>query len=343
MAPSFAADRTASMSGMAPGSRAHPSFHDRSAPFSTTFLALPGPAMNADMSNSRLFTTGAARMCSTRENVLMAPRRSTLCSAAILVRSASRMTVRTVTSSSGPQVNGCAPPPASGAGSASARSSEYTSMEKTVLGDTALSMASSPDATMWCTPLSRSRATPLRTQPSRSQYSQSGSVSFPISVAFAGPGGTLSWNTWPTTAEQSGMPVCAPPFFAEEAGIAAGGPSPTAATAARSSASTEDCMEASSSTGSISTTASCRSGTAPRAAATTIIIIIIIIIFIRGTVLAPLRLQCIAKGRRPAQQVTLNHMQPTPPGDSPGVRRPPRGRLGSQRIQWCLSAVLGDP
>ncbi len=84
-----------------------------------------------------------------------------------------------------------------------------------------------------------------------------------LQVALAGPGGTFNRNTWPTIAEESGMPVCTPPFFAEESGIAVGGPSPTEDAAAWSSESTEDCIEASSSTDIISTSVSCCSGTMP--------------------------------------------------------------------------------
>ena len=64
------------------------------------------------------------------------------------------------------------------------------------------------------------------------------------------------------------MPVCTPPFFAEESRIAVGGPSPIDDEAAWSSASTEDCMEASNSKGIISTTVSRCSGTAPWAMVT---------------------------------------------------------------------------
>lgn len=48
-----------------------------------------------------------------------------------------------------------------------------------------------------------------------------------LQVALAGPGGTLNWNTWPTIAEESGMPLCTPLFFPEHSGRAVGGPSPT--------------------------------------------------------------------------------------------------------------------
>lgn len=88
-------------------------------------------------------------------------------------------------------------------------------------------------------------------------------LTWTLQVALAGPGGTFSWNTCPTNAEESGMPVCTPPFFAEQSGIGVGGPSPTTAAAACSSESTEDCIDASSSTDIISTSVSCFSGTAP--------------------------------------------------------------------------------
>lgn len=76
-----------------------------------TFLAFPGPAMNADMSNSLLLTTGSIFMCSssTPEKLLMLSRSSTRCTELILVRSASRITVSTVTGSSSPHMNGWTP------------------------------------------------------------------------------------------------------------------------------------------------------------------------------------------------------------------------------------------
>ena len=193
MVPSFAENWTLLISGMLPWSRAHPSFHDSRAPFSTTFLAFPGPAMKADMSNKRLLTTGTTLMCSrgTCENFLMMRSKLALCSAAIFVKSASKMTVRTVTGSSEPQVKGWRPLMSdcsvSRAGSVSALSSGYTSTEKTVLGNTWLpvfSVISSPDTKIWYTPLSCSRAKPLRMQLSLSQYNQVGKVSFPVSVSY---------------------------------------------------------------------------------------------------------------------------------------------------------------
>lgn len=74
-----------------------------------TFLAFPGPAMNADMSNSLLLTTGSIFMCwsPTPEKLLILSRSPTLCSELILVKSASRITVNTVTGSSLPHMNGC--------------------------------------------------------------------------------------------------------------------------------------------------------------------------------------------------------------------------------------------
>lgn len=86
-----------------------------------------------------------------------------------------------------------------------------------------------------------------------------------LQLSWADPSGTFSWNTWPTTAEESGMFVCMPSFFAEAFGIAVVGPSPTDSAAAWSSESTEDCMEASSSTDIMSTSVSCCSDTKPRA------------------------------------------------------------------------------
>lgn len=104
-----------------------------------TFFALPGPAMKADMSNSRLLTTGRIFMCwsSTPEKLLMLSNSATLCSEVILVRSASRITVSTVTGSSLLQANGCKSSSlvtwldASWAVSESRWSSGCTSMEKT--------------------------------------------------------------------------------------------------------------------------------------------------------------------------------------------------------------------
>ena len=93
-------------------------------------------------------------------------------------------------------------------------------------------------------------------------------LTWTLQVALTGPGGTFNWNTWPTIAEESGMPVCTPPFFAEQSGIAVGGPSPTEDAAAFSSESTEDCIEASSSTDKISTSVSCCSGMVPWAMVT---------------------------------------------------------------------------
>lgn len=104
-----------------------------------TFFALPGPAMKADMSNSRLLTTGRIFMCwsSTPEKLLMLSNSATLCLEVILVRSASRITVSTVTGSSLLQANGCTLSSlvtwldASWAVSESRWSSGCTSMEKT--------------------------------------------------------------------------------------------------------------------------------------------------------------------------------------------------------------------
>lgn len=73
-----------------------------------TFFAFPGPAMNADMSNSLLLTTGRIFMCCspTPENLFMLSRSCTLWLELILVRSASMITVITVTGSSSSHVNG---------------------------------------------------------------------------------------------------------------------------------------------------------------------------------------------------------------------------------------------
>lgn len=105
MAPSLAGTSTPRMSGTLFWFRAQPSFQESRAPFSTTFFALPGPAMKADMSNSLLFTTGTSFMLcsSTSEKPRIRCSRSILCFGVILVRSASRMTVRTVTGSSAAQ------------------------------------------------------------------------------------------------------------------------------------------------------------------------------------------------------------------------------------------------
>ncbi len=134
-------------------------------------------------------------------------------------------------------------------------------------------------------------------------------LTWTLQVAFAGPGGTFNWNTWPTIAEESGMPACTPPFFAEQSGIGVGGPSPTEDAAACSSESTEDCIEGSSSTDIISTSVSCCSGTAPWAMVTRSTITRGIVLHERSLLhpaspqLMSLRLQCIAIGLWAAQQL----------------------------------------
>lgn len=98
-----------------------------------TFFAFPGPAMKADMSNSRLLTTGSIFMCcsSTPEKLLMLSRSSTLWLELIFLRSASMMTVSTVTGSSPSHRNICTSAGASRDESSSRTSSGCTSMEKT--------------------------------------------------------------------------------------------------------------------------------------------------------------------------------------------------------------------
>lgn len=135
-----------------------------------------------------------------------------------------------------------------------------------------------------------------------------------LQLALAAPDGILSWNTWPTTAEESGMPPCGAPLSAGQSGRAAEGPWPTEDAAAWSSDSTEDCMEASSSTDIISTTVSSRSEAAPGNAANRSPISRGIVLHSRSPLLpassqfTPWSLSCIATGLQGVQPASRSNL-----------------------------------
>ena len=135
-----------------------------------------------------------------------------------------------------------------------------------------------------------------------------------LQLPFAGLGGTLIWNTWPTTAEESWTPVSSPSVTAADSWMGGGCALATADKVAWNSDSAKDCMDASSSTDIISTTVSCcPPGSVPWARATSRPIIRGIVLpggsllLLETPQLRSLRLQCIVTGPLALRQMSENN------------------------------------